>query len=270
MKNMKHVSIIFRNNSNENAINFIKTNLEEIFEQYIIFTNYFLTDLKSGEKLHADAFLALDDSVIHKLSEYIDDLSKVIKVNRSPDREALKAISKIPVGSTALIVNDTYESSLDATRSFYEVGIGHINMVPYDSRLEHTGIYDNIEIAITPAEPHLVPSSIKNIIDIGYRKVSFDITFKLMKLLDLDIATVNRNLFRHIHSIVESNTVLHDNYIFGYLKSEMLSRIVNTSSTGMILVDSYFELVYINDTARRIFRCEDKNSIKIERSVLLY
>lgn len=267
MKNMKHVSIIFRNKSNENAINFIKANLEEIFEQYIIFTNYFLTDLEPGEKLDADAFLALGDSVIDDLNEHIDNFSKVIKINRSPDRESLKAISKIPVGSTALIVNDTYESSLDATRSFYEVGIGHINMVPYDSRLEHTGLYDSIEIAITPAEPHLVPAHIKKIIDIGYRKVSFDTTFKLMKLLDLDIATVNRNLFRHIHSIVESNAVLHDNYIFGYLKSEMLSRIVNTSSTGMILVDSYFELVYINDTACRIFQCDNKNTIKIERYI---
>ena len=82
-----------------------------------------------------------------------------------------------------------------------------------------------------------------------------------MKLLDLDVPAVNRNLFRHIHSIVESNTAFHANYIFGYLKSEMLSHIVDTSNVGMVLVDSYYELVYINDKARRIFQCDDTSSI---------
>ena len=91
----------------------------------------------------------------------------------------------------------------------------HINMIPYDSALEHTGIYDKIEIAITPAEAHLVPVQIKEIIDIGYRKVSFDTMFKLMKMLDLDIGIINRNLFRHIHSVVESNTAFHANYVYG-------------------------------------------------------
>ena len=163
----------------------------------------------------------------------MDDFSRIIKISRSPGREALTKISKIPAGTTVLIVNDTYDSALDTTYSFYDIGISHINMLPYDEMLERTGIYDNIDVAITPAEPHLVPKHIKKIIDIGYRKVSFDTTFKLMKLLDLDVPAVNRNLFRHIHSIVESNTAFHANYIFGYLKSEMLSHIVDTSNVGI-------------------------------------
>ncbi len=260
---MKHVMILFRNRANENAIDFIKANLEEIFGQYITFSNRYIDDLKPGSRLDADAFLALDDSVFQEVNDFITDISKVIKLNRSPDRSALNKISKIPAGTTVLIVNDCYESSLATTQSFYEIGIGHINMVAYDESLEHTGIYDTIDIAITPAEPHLVPPHIKNIIDIGYRKVSFDTMFKLMKMLDLDIATINRNLFRHIHSVVESNTAFHSNYIFGYLKSEMLSHIVNSSKIGMLLVDSYYDPVYVNDKACRIFQNDDKASIRI-------
>ena len=261
---MKHVKILYRNRANENAIEFIKANLEEIFGQYITFSNCYIDDLEPRSRLEADAFLALDDNIFQASNDFITDISKVIKLNRSPNRTALNQISKIPAGTTVLIVNDSHESSLATTQSFYEIGIGHINMVAFDESLEHTGLYDAIDIAITPAEPHLVPAHIKKIIDIGYRKVSFDTMFKLMKMLDLDIATINRNLFRHIHSVVESNTAFHSNYIFGYLKSEMLSHIVNTSKIGMILVDSYYESVYVNDKACRIFQNDDKAAIRIE------
>ena len=166
---MKDVIIFYRDNENANAIAFIKNNLEEIFGHYINFTNCFLPDLKPDEKLIADAFLILSDPAMHDIKAHVDDFSRIIKISRSPGREALTKISKIPAGTTVLIVNDTYDSALDTTYSFYDIGISHINMLPYDEMLEHTGIYDNIDVAITPAEPHLVPKHIKKIIDIGYR-----------------------------------------------------------------------------------------------------
>ena len=266
---MKQVTIIYRNCNNPNAINFIKNNLEEVFGEYIAFSNCYLCDVKPEEKLKADAFLALGEDIFQRVKEsgYVDDFSKIIKMNRSPDRIALNKISEIPLNTNVLIVNDSYESSLDTTYSFYEAGIGHINMIPYDSALEHTGIYDKIEIAITPAEAHLVPVQIKEIIDIGYRKVSFDTLFKLMKMLDLDIGIINRNLFRHIHSVVESNTAFHANYVYGYLKSEMLSHMASSSKIGMILVDQFFQIVYANDKAIQIFQEDDKNKIQIEKYI---
>lgn len=266
---MKQVTIIYRNCNNPNAINFIKNNLEEVFGEYIAFSNCYLCDVKPEEKLKADAFLALGEDIFQRVKEsgYVDDFSKIIKMNRSPDRIALNKISEIPLNTNVLIVNDSYESSLDTTYSFYEAGIGHINMIPYDSALEHTGIYDKIKIAITPAEAHLVPVQIKEIIDIGYRKVSFDTMFKLMKMLDLDIGIINRNLFRHIHSVVESNTAFHANYVYGYLKSEMLSHMASSSKIGMILVDQFFQIVYANDKAIQIFQEDDKNKIRIEKYI---
>lgn len=266
---MKQVTIIYRDCNNANAINYIKNNLEEIFGEYIAFSNCFLCDVKPEETLKADAFLALGEDIFQRVKEsgYVDDFSKIIKMNRSPDRTALNRISEIPLNTNVLIVNDSYESSLDTTYSFYEAGIGHINMIPFDSALEHTGIYDKIEIAITPAEAHLVPEHIKEIVDIGYRKVSFDTMFKLMKMLDLDIGIINRNLFRHIHSVVESNTAFHTSYVYGYLKSEMLSHMASSSKMGMILVDHYFQTVYANDKARLIFQEDDKNKIQIEKFI---
>ena len=267
MNNSKRVIIIYRTSNNKNAIDFIKNNLEDIFGEHIVFTNCYLNDLADGQKLHADAFLAIDEYIYQQASAYIRDFNKIIKITRSPEREALKKISKIPAGTDVLIVNDSYNSSLDTLNSFYEVGISHINMIAFDESLAHTGIYSHLNIAITPAEPQLVPSHIKEIIDIGYRQVSFETMFKLMKLLDLDISIINRNLFRYMQSLVESNSAFHDNYVYGHLKSEMLSHIVNSSKIAMLLIDKYNQIVYANSKALQIFQADDKNDIQLERFI---
>lgn len=259
---MKKVTIIYRNQNNPNAVEFIKQNLEEIFGSYITFDNCFLSKLNDNEILNADAFIALNGDVFQKIKAKgcVEDFHKIIKMNRSASRDALGKITKIPSGTKVLVVNDSYESSVDTVQSLYEAGINHISMIPFDEELANTTIYQNIQVAVTPSEQHLIPAHIKNIIDIGYRKVSFDTMFKLMKLLDLDIASINRNLFRHIHSIIESSSAFHDNYIFGYLKGEMLSHIVSTSKVGMLLVNMHYEIVYTNDKARQILKYKNISS----------
>ena len=260
---VKKAIILYQNEENSDAIHFIQKNFEEIFGQYISFSNYYLTRLAPHTILKADAFLVRDESILQDAKAVVDDFSKIIRINRSPARESLTQISSIPAGSNVLLVNDSYESALNTIYAFYEIGVSHINLIPYDSALLRTGIYDQLEIAVTPSEPHLVPPHIKTVIDIGYRRVSFDTMFKLMQLLDLDIGIINRNLQRHIHSVVESNEGFHANYVYGYLKSEMLSSVVNTSENGMLLTDSAFRPVYANQQALKIFHAVNKNHIRI-------
>lgn len=265
MDKSKKVAIIYQNSLNKNAMEFIKYNLEEIFGEYIYFSNCYLQSLEPDKLLETDAFLAVGDQIYDQLKEHVKDFNKVIKMNRSPNRGALNKISQIPAGETVLVVNDNYSNTVDTVNSFYEVGVSHINMIPYDSAIEHTGIYDNINIAVTPSEVHLVPKHIKKVIDIGYRNVSFDTMFKLMKMLDLDLGIINRNLFKYMRSLVESNTAFHANYIYGYLKSEMLSHVVNSSKIGMALVDIYYKVAYANEKAMQIFQVDNKNNIDLER-----
>lgn len=266
---MKTAIILYQNEKNQDVIDFLKKSFEEIFDQYISFANEFLTRLKPHTVLRADAYLVWDSSILRDVKDIVDDFSKVIMVTRSPARESLNMISAIPAGTNVLLVNDSYETALDTVHAFYEIGVSHINLIPYDSTLTHTGIYDQITVAVTPSEPHLVPPHIKRVIDIGYRKVGFDTMFKLMQLLDLDVGIINRNLQRHIHSVVESNEGFQSNYIYGYLKSEMLSRVVDTSDSGMLLTDSAYQPVYANRRALKIFGVDSKNQIRIADHVPL-
>lgn len=260
---MKTAIILYQNDKNQEVIDFLKKSFEEVFDQYITFTNVFLNRLEPRTTLTADAYLVWESGILQDVKDLVDDFSKVIMVTRSPARESLNMISAIPAGTNVLLVNDSYETALDTVYAFYEIGVSHINLIPYDSALTHTGIYDQITVAVTPSEPHLVPPHIKHVIDIGYRKVGFDTMFKLMQMLDLDVGIINRNLQRHIHSVVESNDGLQSNYIYGYLKSEMLSRVVDASENGMLLTDGAYRPVYANRLALKIFRTDNKNQIRI-------
>ena len=260
---MKNAIILYQNDENQEVIDFLKKSFEEVFDQYITFTNVFLNRLDSRAALAADAYLVWESGILQEVKDLVEDFSKVIMVTRSPARESLNLISAIPAGTNVLLVNDSYETALETVHAFYEIGVSHINLIPYDSALTRTGIYDQITVAVTPSEPHLVPPHIRQVIDIGYRKVGFDTMFKLMQLLDLDVGIINRNLQRHIYSVVEPNEGFHSNYIYGYLKSEMLSRVVDASENGMLLTDAAYQPVYANRLALKIFRADNKSQIRI-------
>ena len=255
MHAVKKVVILYRSPqavSNTGVIQFIKNNLEEIFGDRLLVENCFLADLNDQNKLEADAFLAIDERVFQRAKEYVDNFHSVIKINRTIEQHVLKRLLDIPAGTNVLIVNDSYSTAVDTINGFFEMGISHINMIAYDRKLAHTGIYDHLTVAVTPAERQFVPAHIKEIIDIGYRKISFDTMFRLMKSLNLDISVVNRNLFRYIQTLAAPDAIFHTNYVNEYLKSEALHKIANTSQSGILLIDNAGKVIYANDKSKEI------------------
>lgn len=264
---MKKVILFFKDSDNPEAISYVQNNIDEVFAGYVETTVYYVMDLDEKTVLKADAFLVAQSVEIQSIKDHVSDFSKVIMLTRSPNKDVLNKLSSIPSGSTVLVVNDSYNSSLETTQAFYEVGIGHVNMVPFDESLVNTGLYDNIQIAITPSEPHLVPKHIETIIDIGYRKVSFETMFRLMKILKLDVPAVNKNLFNHVYSVIEPNAEFNSNYINGYLQNEMINRVIDTVKLGIVLVSKYYEVIFVNDIALNIFQKKEKEDINLARYI---
>ena len=250
---MKNVAVIYRNRENAGAIEHLQQNLERVFEQYISVENFYLNELAQGLTLEADAYIVVHQDMLYPLKNHIENFSKVILMNRSINRTCVPAILELPKDTDVLVVNDSYESTIETTYAFYELGIGHINFIPYEKSLEDSGIYGHIQVAVTPNEEALVPSFIRRIINIGYREISFDTLLKLMHKLDLDLEVTNRNLIRHIHSVIEANTDFHSNYLDSYLKSQMLNRVIMDSAYAILVVNDRYQLVYSNDRANSIF-----------------
>lgn len=254
---MKNVSVIYRNRANGDAIEHLRKNLERIFLDYIQIQDFFLDELEDNVVLNADAFIVSHEDMLYPLKNHISNFSRIVLMNRSINKKYVKSVLDLPQDTDVLVVNDSYESTIETTYAFYELGIGHVNFIPYDESAAPSGCYDHIEIAVTPNEEAMVPGFIQRIINIGYREISFDTLLRLMHKLELDLEVINRNLIRHIHSVVESNTDFHSNYLDSYRKSQMLNRVIRDSASAIFILDEKYRLTYSNDRAKGILGLTD-------------
>lgn len=250
---MKKVALIYKNRENQEVITYLENALYHIFEGYIEIKSYFISELLPNEQIEADAYLMVYEDMIYQLKNHISNFYKLILLGRSIRKEFLHAMLEIPKDTEVFIVNDTYETTIQTTYTLYELGISHLNLIPYDRELVASGKYNEIEYAITPNEESLVPKTVKKIVNIGYREISFDTLLKLMRKLNLDNDVINRNLIRHLHTIIEPNTDYHDNYYNSYLKGKLLNRVVDNSLAAIIMLNENLEVVYFNDKANAIF-----------------
>ena len=131
----------------------------------------------------------------------------------------------------------------------YEMGISHLNLIPYDPALESSGIYRHITCAITPNEEKFVPPYIPQVINFLYCVVSFSTLVKLASILQLDTEEINRNLIQHLHTLAESNGNYHSTYLDSQLKSEMLDLVIRDAAAAIIVVNDKFQPIYTNEQA---------------------
>lgn len=259
---MKTILMIYNDRENWTVIEYLKNCIESIFENYVLVSNVFLNELDEHEIIEGDIYLVLYEHMIYPLKKHITNFNNVIFMTRGIKKKHINEIRKIPNNSDVLVVNDSYESTIQTTNIFYELGISQINFIPYEKRLDVNNYYNSIEIAVTPDEVELVPKFIKKIINIGYREIGYDTIIKIMQKLRLSYKLINRNIMKHMNDIVEPNSTFKSNYLNSYLKGEMLNKIIFNSYEGIMLTENNYNLVYSNNKLNKIFNIEDDFSDK--------
>ncbi len=250
---MKKIAIIYRNRENPEVIAYLSNNLERIFGDYIFIENYHLNELPQNFMIIADAYLVIDNAMLYRLRGNVPDFSSIVLMGRSFSRENLQPLRALAPNTDVLVVNDTYENAVGTIYGLYEIDINHINFIPYDPNDANISKYSRLKICVTPNEPQLVPPFIETIINIGYREISFNTISLLMRKLELDFDSTNRNLIRHIRSIEEPNTHSHDDYLKNALKTQVLKNLSNRLNEAFFIVNENYELIYSNDRADVIF-----------------
>lgn len=265
---MKKVAIIYKNSDNQEVIKYLKDNLERIFEDYIIVENYYLDEIPAKFKIDADAYILTDETMLYPLKERITNYNNIVTMYRSLNKQQLHKVFQIPKNTNVLVINDTYESAVQALCSLYELGISHINLVPFDPNDADNSKYKNFQICITPNEVHLVPEYIQKIINIGYRKISFDTLVRLMIRLDLDFELTNRNLVRHIRSIAEPDIYIYNNYLNNFVKNHVFDSVINDLPTALIITNEKYHMLFSNNKAKALFDIKN-NSATLPLSSML-
>ncbi len=258
---MKKVAIFYRTSDNQEVIIYLKNTLECIFENYIIVENYYLTDLDINKKIEADAYILTDETMLYPLKDCIISYNNIIIMYRSLKKKHLNDVSKIPNNTNVLVVNDTYKTSVETLCALYELGITHINLIPYDPNDAENPIYKNYKVCITQNEMHLVPNHIQQIINIGYREISFDTLLRLMIRLNLNFELTNRNLVRHIRAIAEPDIFIYNDYLNNFVKSYVYDSVINDSPSALIVTNEKYHLLFSNNKAKTLFNIKDNYSL---------
>ena len=251
---MKKVSLICRDKFSPNAVNYIIENIKFILGDYAEVVPYYMDHLKEDELIMADAHLVLYEEMLPALSSHLNDFSNVIIVKRSIQKKHLAPLNDIPAGQDVLVVNDSRESTLQTVYMLYELGFNHMSLYPYIEDMQPKKSYDSFEYCIATNDSlHLVPKACQKIVNIQNREISFETFKKLLYVLDINNPTIQSNLLSKVEEDLDTNITFIEDYLSNYLKEQLLSNIVETFSQGLVLVDKYGKVNYINEKGYDIF-----------------
>lgn len=235
---MKKIEIVYRDEQNEAVIRKLNHVVEDIFYGYAEVETCYANRLTDTSRLCADVYLVIDRKLLPLLRNHTDELKNVVMMERSISKTKLKDVLAIPKNSRVLVVNDTEENAEEMVYMLYELGIGHLQLIPYAPSQPDT--YADINYAITPDEMPFVPAHIQNVINTGYRMLSFDAISKITEWLALEPQEawkVTEKMIVYSDSVVTPMREFQTSYLDGFLKSQMLNTYVSDSSFAILLAD---------------------------------
>lgn len=119
---------------------FLNKNLEMIFKDKVIIKNYYLNKITEKELIKDDIILVMIDDRVLKIKKYVEDVSNIITINRSIKQKDIYKLFSLPEGIDVLVVNDNKHTVLETISNLYNIGINHLNFIPYNPNEEYRNI----------------------------------------------------------------------------------------------------------------------------------
>ncbi|MBR5315806.1 MAG: sigma 54-interacting transcriptional regulator [Firmicutes bacterium] len=260
---MKKIYIVFNDREKGEIWNHLYEELLTVFENTVTISLCFLDEIQPGDISDGDLYLVLYEDRIHQMKKYISSLDKVVVLTRTFERKYLDEVYALPSDTDILVVNDSYESTLQTINSLYELGLNHLNLIPYVEK-EDPAAYQHINVAITPGEPDLVPRHISQVIDVQNRCIDANTFVKIINKLNLNNNLVTRNLLFYIQSKTESEGGDGKRYINDRLKEAMLMQVIQETDYAVIMTDQEYNILYFNDRADIAFSLSGKEDIHLD------
>lgn len=232
-----------------NLSDFIQSNLENVFSGYVAIHSYYLSNLKPGDIITDDIVVVTAQSHAMKAQHYISDNSRIIVLRRTLPNSEIYKITTIPKDTNVLVVNDSPETTSEAVAFLYQIGITHLNLIPYDEKSE----YPDINISITLGEANTVPSHIKTVIDVGHRCIDISTFLSILNYFAIDTQVTSRRLIKYSDTIVTMDTGVKNQYKELFMKNIQFATVLNLSHDGILLTDKDNLILLYNNKFSQIF-----------------
>lgn len=264
MSIIKTISIVTNSRENIQVAKNIRNDLTKIFEDTISIKNYYLDELTPVDSITGDAILVMLEKKLVEIKSHVKSTDNVIVIERTILEKSAYDILSIPSGTKVLIVNDCYETSIQTLSIIYQLGINHLQLVPFnEDDVQDT----SIKVAITPGEINCVPNYIENVLDIGQRCLDTYTIMKIMNVLELEDKHISQNLIKYSATILDVNAGLKQQYKDSFLKNEILKTTLEKFKSGILILDNEFNIIHSNLQAKQILNLNEHSSGNIKKYI---
>lgn len=259
---LKSIGIV--TNSNSSVAAFLKSNLEEIYKDFVVINNYYLNELKSTDRINDDVVLIMGHQVALMIEKNVKSRENIIVIDRTIKENEVYKIFNIPKGAKVLVVNDAKPTTLETISLLYGIGVNNITLIPYYGNEK----YEDIKFAITPGEASRVPKYIEKVIDIGNRCIDISTFINISNKLMLENKLIDARLFKYSETIVNLDSGIKDKYKELYIKNEDLNAVLNMSKEGIMFTDLDGRISFYNNAFEKIFNIRENIKNKNVKEVL--
>ncbi|WP_372636764.1 sigma-54 interaction domain-containing protein [Cohnella sp.] len=236
--------------------------LEPLLDGYMKFLPYSVHDWTGSEEV--DLVMISSHILFIKHSPFhIKNKTDILIIKRTLSKEGWGMIRQLSPGEKYLVVNDERDSVVESISLLYELGLRHVDLVPY-----YLGAPDNrnVTMAITPGEPQLVPEYVTHTIDIGARVVDLSTIVELLTRFHLLNSEMRGVLNAYAKTIATSNLGLQVTLQELVNGKNLFEETLNMVQDGVVTFDERGTIAFINDTAEDLLQSRrDASNLSIQQ-----
>ena len=224
-----------------------KENICNIIDKLNV-TTLTVHQLQPGDNYYDDLIVIFPFSIKRVVMPCLDPRAKVIIAKKTLPLDKIYLLANVPPGSDVIVLNDTYEYSLDIRDELRSLGFDQFKYYLYDAE-EATS--KKFKYAVTCGEGSLMPG-VDHCIDFGNRQVSISTVAEILNSYNMGDHLDEYILHRYIFPLNSKSIAFYQETV----KSEVLRRQLEASISffdeGIILFNEKLEMLSHNTKAELI------------------
>ncbi len=224
--------------------------LNKIFGDLVDIQTYCSEDILPKDFSENLILVTADAVLTGPFETLINNSTQWIMAQRMINYKFLKPLIELKSETEVLFVNDHERTTTVAINQLKGLGLDHLNYVPYFPGCRLRKAYD---IAITPGEPHLVPASTKQVIDIETRQIDLTTIIEIADRLDLLTELKSTLSSQYLSDFVEILRQLNKKAEEAKSLQDSFMTLADNSNDGIIYTDGEGNILLLNKSAKQFF-----------------
>lgn len=236
-------------------------------DKYLKELNYFFKDhleiegysIKEGINGLIEGDLALITSLLltNIAKKHLPKNTKIIYMTRTFSHNSLKELYNLPQNTKAMFVTNESISAIESIATLYELGLTNIEFIPVYPNMENI---PNLKIAVTPGQLNYMPSSVENIINIGWKVLDLSTLMDIGTKLDIMNEELEEKFILYADTIMPISHGLHSTFASTSRIKNLMNTVLDIVDNGVIITDRNYKIVHYNESVKKMFSRNRKKS----------